>query len=574
MAEDTLSFLLANCYAAQKRTGKNKQFVFYNGDEVWKGPYSQDKIDMIMHRSQMMKIWKTPLIVHPLRSEGEWVIFPNIAADYPITSSSMNTESYSNYSYPVADRTVVDKMNYVIDKNKWIYNMPEIIEAMVHLWMLRVGDTGMFNMLVDQQKKLVYVIDYEEHGGRKDGPYFYFSRDPAKSFQWYERMHVYYAEVARRIEALNLPVGNAVKKQAIELLMQYAITPQPESVQEVYEQGQMQWKGMFGGSTTYSGYKVDVIKSGLQKYIRRGIVDKAVYCGFEMYRMGEVGGDAIVTNLYNRLRIIAAEDIGVADMGIALAVIDMVNMGNRDPATLQSAIKMLALCQKTRVSSHLYTVFRKLEARDYALSKGLHIDSSYTDEDEEFIAKHQSHPMFTHVQHEEMRSTAILFYKRLLEREYNAITWWGYFEHYAEGQKIGMRDAYFDGTKWRKSSKPITVLFDVLDVFIDTQIFRHAYFSMPSEHRVIFMMAIGAAIFQIRSPIVKIIPDQNGLDQLLGGQYTLEIDDYVIDKHTLEGSSKGKTREDFVNEGAVVHPEDMAFRIDDFYDVYMNCKDL
>ena len=84
MADTTFSFLAENCYAGQKRTGKSRQFVFLNGEEVWKGPYNQTKMDMIMMRSKIMKSWKTPLIVHPLRTEGEWIIFPNVSAEYPI----------------------------------------------------------------------------------------------------------------------------------------------------------------------------------------------------------------------------------------------------------------------------------------------------------------------------------------------------------------------------------------------------------------------------------------------------------------------------------------------------------
>jgi len=335
---------------------------------------------------------------------------------------------------------------------------------------------------------------------------------------------------------------------------------------------------------------MDVIKSGLQKYIRRAIVDKATYCAFEMFRLGEVGGTAAVTNLYNRIRIIAAEDIGVGDFSVAIAVIDMVNSDNRDPAILLSMVRMLSITQKTRLGSHLYNTYRRPEARAYAESIGISIDEGYSEFDEQFISQHCNDSMFKCIDNEDLKGCALMFYKRLLDRDYNAVTWWGYFEYYTnlDNVKLGMRNAYHDGTKWRKSSKPISILFDVLDKFIDKKainIIKHAYFSMPdvrpsekkpnprNENRCIMSMAIAAALFDVPYQRIEIIPDNN-TDALLSGNYTLTIDDYVIDKHTAEGARQGKSRQDFVNEGAAVYPENMTFHIDKLYDVYMNCKDL
>ena len=593
MADTTFSFLAENCYAGQKRTGKSRQFVFLNGEEVWKGPYNQTKMDMIMMRSKIMKSWKTPLIVHPLRTEGEWIIFPNVSAEYPIEKYELNQESFSDYEYWVAERNVVDKMNYVLEKNKWLYDVPDIIEACVHMWILGVGDTGFFNILVDTKKKSVYVVDYEECAGNiREGEYFYFTKDPAKKFKWYDNVSKYYGEIAIRLERLfdiSPKYGEKIM-QAIELLRFYGGVNTDNISKMKSNVGRMEWHGMFGGTVTYSGYKMDVVKSGLQKYIRRAKVDKATYCAFELFRLGEVGGDAAVTNLYNRIRIIAAEDIGVGDFSLAIAVIDMVNRGNKDANILLSIVKMLSIAQKTRLGSHMYNTFRKPEAREYAESLGITIDEGYSESDEEFISQYRDDAIFKDIVNEDLKACALMFYKRLLDRVYSAVTWWGYFEYYAnlDNVKLKMRNAYHDGTKWRKSSKPISILFDILELFIDKtamNTIKYAYFSMPdvkptekkpkprNENRCIMSMAIAAVLFDVPYKKISIIPDNN-VCHLLNGDYTLKIDDYVIDKHTAEGSRRGKDRQDFVNEGAVVYPENMKFRDEKLYDVYMNCKDL
>src|SRR6516162_10560953 len=80
--------------------------------------------------------------------------------------------------------------------------------------------------------------------------------------------------------------------------------------------GKMQYGGYMGENTTFSGYAIDVVKSAMQKYIRRNMVEKALISMIELYRMPEVDGDAksIQSNMFNRLAVIAAEDIGPSNV--------------------------------------------------------------------------------------------------------------------------------------------------------------------------------------------------------------------------------------------------------------------
>jgi replication-associated recombination protein RarA len=57
---------------------------------------------------------------------------------------------------------------------------------------------------------------------------------------------------------------------------------------------------------TSRGYQLDEVSSSLQKCIRRGLEDQAVWWASEMDRSGHS------TQLWNRLEVIASEDIGVA----------------------------------------------------------------------------------------------------------------------------------------------------------------------------------------------------------------------------------------------------------------------
>jgi hypothetical protein len=63
---------------------------------------------------------------------------------------------------------------------------------------------------------------------------------------------------------------------------------------------------------TWNGHKADVMKSGLQKYIRRGVVDKALFCAGELdlFKEAPEKGEAegIRTNFLHRLIVIFQEE--------------------------------------------------------------------------------------------------------------------------------------------------------------------------------------------------------------------------------------------------------------------------
>lgn len=78
--------------------------------------------------------------------------------------------------------------------------------------------------------------------------------------------------------------------------------------------------GMFAAKSL-NGYQLKVLRSALQKYIRRGNLDKAIYVGIEMDTFAFIkGGEAIRTNLLNRLMIIALEDIGISNIATLMLV--------------------------------------------------------------------------------------------------------------------------------------------------------------------------------------------------------------------------------------------------------------
>jgi len=78
----------------------------------------------------------------------------------------------------------------------------------------------------------------------------------------------------------------------------------------------MRWRTCFS-SVSYFGYKIDILKSAVQKYLRRREEDKMLWCVAEIYLFHVMASSesekraskAIVTNLINRLIIMMDEEL-------------------------------------------------------------------------------------------------------------------------------------------------------------------------------------------------------------------------------------------------------------------------
>ena len=81
--------------------------------------------------------------------------------------------------------------------------------------------------------------------------------------------------------------------------------------------------GMFK-NMSYSGYSSQVLKSGICKYYRRKIFEKFEFCVIDMMLFGHER-KAVMTNLFNRLRILLMEEIIFSELGPLLQCIDLLD---------------------------------------------------------------------------------------------------------------------------------------------------------------------------------------------------------------------------------------------------------
>ncbi len=119
---------------------------------------------------------------------------------------------------------------------------------------------------------------------------------------------------------------------------------------------------------TKHGYAADEVISALQKSIRRGEEETAVFFAYEML----VSGDDLADKFWQRVRVISVEDVGLANPQLAAIVYALyqnyLSLKGQGDALLQGlfAVVLLVRSRKSRYIDELYNNLRdKVEQENY-----------------------------------------------------------------------------------------------------------------------------------------------------------------------------------------------------------------
>jgi replication-associated recombination protein RarA len=120
---------------------------------------------------------------------------------------------------------------------------------------------------------------------------------------------------------------------------------------------------------TKHGYKADEVISALQKSIRRGKEDDAVFFAYEMLVTSDEMGD----KFWQRMRVIAMEDVGLANPNLSPTIAALHEtfreLKGREDAMLAGmfATVLLTRSDKSRYIDELYNNLRtKVETENYS----------------------------------------------------------------------------------------------------------------------------------------------------------------------------------------------------------------
>ena len=123
------------------------------------------------------------------------------------------------------------------------------------------------------------------------------------------------------------------------------------------------------------GFKSNVLKSGICKYIRRGVYDKFTWCVMEMalFQKHEKG-KGLVTNLINRLKVLVMEELSFHDVIMTSHLLNLLDMYDKDRNAyhlLLTFCTIVSTSKRNRMVSYINCWFRynDIVVKDMSLSK-------------------------------------------------------------------------------------------------------------------------------------------------------------------------------------------------------------
>jgi hypothetical protein len=375
-----------------------------------------------------------------------------------------------------------------------------------------------------------------------------------------------------------------------------------------------------------SGNRPDELKSGLQKYCRRGEEDKAMRCASELYCFGLVeGGKALYTNLVHRLMIVYLEDVGpscfllweLLDLLLETLQQRDVEEGSRVELERRDALCwwVSALCgsDHSRALSHLGAVFRSsgaevsallsrggyevvAEARKEAITRGKVVgetpyprfQDSYIRDETPLVTEEKKETLIPADDANVRRETCCML--SLLHEASDGALYWAY--KLLNRTVVGRRRS---GKGW--STKPAFLVLDALEWYalesgsacrnilerkeeleglLDRARRWYRELSNLKEGTLCVTICLQWLLLATRGLLDEEGDPPVTMDtavevfELVGEP--LVFDEYVLDMHTRAGRSAGKGRTTFANEGALVVKEDARVTREEYKRFYEDLK--
>lgn len=284
-------------------------------------------------------------------------------------------------------------------------------------------------------------------------------------------------------------------------------------------ESKLKYYGPSKGGVSRHGKQTDELKSAVQKYIRRGETEKAVWCIKELNEFATLLGSeqdrvikAFMTNCMNRLTIISVEDVGLGNYWVVEELAtwrkewERLRNNKEEHFGLNAFLmitKLLAKSQKTREISHIKAFY-------WTTKQGMHKGSSFEEEFDKGSDNCFYYWFEKLVQDGEAKAKEVIpFLYHVMRKEKN--------EEYRKVQAI---------------------LFTWFKTF---------------KFKEFWIFGIQIILISLRKPEkVMIMVETEALEV---NEKDMELDDYCIDMHTRKGKNEGKDGKEFALEGSKVENE-------------------
>ena len=315
-------------------------------------------------------------------------------------------------------------------------------------------------------------------------------------------------------------------------------------------------------SRSFSGYPLDELKSGLQKYLRRDEIGKMVWCMEELFLFGVLGktdserktGNAILSNLINRLIVMMDEEMLFIEVERYLLMREYLekfeNGGRKEVRYLRLLCEILNEGKKCRRNSYGRSYWCHRLQNEVVEEKS---DKEYF---ENFVECFEAGKEEWAIWMFRILNGGKCDGKKRFRRSENIYMIWEYLFHLE---------------KVKKDENLKKVLEYKLKEF----------FKKDRKERFIFLYScVDLCMYfdgdwkDIRGEYdlsLKVLDEVYRYDEMdLEKREKIELDDYVVDVHTSAGKKLGKGKEDFKEVGCLVVNENEEFLREEWKDFYVN----
>ena len=349
--------------------------------------------------------------------------------------------------------------------------------------------------------------------------------------------------------------------------------------------GEMKWRTCFS-SISYSGYKLDILKSALQKYLRRREEDKMLWCLTEIYLFKSMAktdaerkaSKGIVTNMLNRLIIMMDEEMLFAEVGKymkCMAWMKEFEETNRDNFELLVKIcKTMLGARMIRLNSDIYSYWW----RGGGVFKVVKVPG--LDGEEPLDQGDLSHEVNEILSMEEKMADDwkgprdyLLKFITAFRNGHESCYYWALamFSSNAKGKaRFRRKDCVY--TIWEflfREASSCMKLRKCLELKLEQ-------FFVKTRHEQHIWMSSAISIMLNKEKLSlddwDIEVGSETIQDLFKDRQKLEIDDYAIDMHCSAGRKMGKKKAEFALTGAFVVGEDKEYYNATWRDLYADLK--
>ena len=424
--------------------------IMYSDNYVIKGPFTQQNVvETILMRGRYLKEWGSDVVLLPLgtiiKQEGTYIIFDNIFKGKTFGGHSFDDDitdividdlliiEDDTYYYRALPNLNPKRVNVFVNGVKRMETKEEhekrvvflselghfkstgninlindddiypLFRDLTYLYILNTGNMNPSNTLINQDGN-VYIIDVDNNLTRPSESdingynfgYFY-NKLTTDTDILIDRFYKYMTEVYNDIiiiDVINIDVRyESDNNERVSLKRKTIILQRYEAVMRLLKSPSSYVPSNisvgYRSVRSTGSYRIPVLISALQKFIRRGMVNETQQTISEMYNIG-LYDQVLMTRLIKRLSVISVEDIGVANIDLVISVLKLTNealnnhknarnyrMGSYNGQTvvredynvlslrsLCNIGKLLAESPKTRFSSWIYTAYNILKTDD------------------------------------------------------------------------------------------------------------------------------------------------------------------------------------------------------------------